>query len=125
VRWCTDSITSRRIVSGDPEFGANQPPFRREGTYDNLFQDLRYGFRRLRQAPGFALVCVTTLALRIGVNTAIFTLVDAVMLESLPVQNPKELYRLGDNRNCWPRGIDRSDPGAADAMKASGDCAIG
>jgi predicted permease len=65
-----------------------------------FLQDLRYGFRRLRQSPGFALVCVLTLALGIGANTAIFTLVDAVMLKSLPVQNPNELYRLGNNGNC-------------------------
>ena len=62
----------------------------------SLLQDLRYGFRRLRQSPGFALVCVITLALGIGANTAIFTLVDAVMLKSLPVQNPNQLYRLGE-----------------------------
>ena len=65
-----------------------------------LLQDLRYGFRRLRQSPGFAIVCVLTLALGIGANTAIFTLVDAVMLKSLPVKNPKELYRLGSGDNC-------------------------
>ncbi|MGA2741643.1 MAG: ABC transporter permease, partial [Bryobacteraceae bacterium] len=65
-----------------------------------FMQDLRYGFRRLRQSPGFAIVCVLTLALGIGANTAIFTLVDAVMLKSLPVKNPKELYRLGGNDNC-------------------------
>jgi macrolide transport system ATP-binding/permease protein len=65
-----------------------------------LMQDLRYAFRRLRQAPGFAVVCVITLALGIGANTAIFTLVDAIMLKSLPVANPRELYRLGNDRNC-------------------------
>src|SRR5262252_3853109 len=65
-----------------------------------FMQDLRYGFRRLRQSPGFALVCVLTLALGIGATTAIFTLVDAVMLKSLPVAIPKQLYRLGDNNNC-------------------------
>jgi macrolide transport system ATP-binding/permease protein len=69
-----------------------------------LLQDLRYGLRRLRQSPGFALVCVITLALGIGANTAIFTLVDAVMLKSLPVANPKELYRLGNNGNCCVLG---------------------
>ena len=69
-----------------------------------LMQDLRYGLRRLRQAPAFAIVCVITLALGIGANTAIFTLVDAVMLKSLPVANPNELYRLGDNDNCCVNG---------------------
>jgi predicted permease len=63
-------------------------------------QDLLYAFRRLRQAPGFTAVCVITLALGIGANTAIFTLVDAIMLKSLPVANPRELYRLGNDRNC-------------------------
>ena len=65
-----------------------------------LIEDLRYAFRRLRQSPGFALVCVITLALGIGASTAIFTLVDAVMLKSLPVASPKQLYRLGNNNNC-------------------------
>jgi len=67
-------------------------------------QDLRYGLRRLRQSPGFAIVCVLTLALGIGANTAIFTLVDAVMLKSLPVKNPKELYRLGSGNSCCVLG---------------------
>jgi predicted permease len=65
-----------------------------------LIEDLRHGFRRLRQSPGFAFICVLTLALGIGANTAIFTLVDAVMLKSLPVKNPRELYRLGNTGNC-------------------------
>ena len=65
-----------------------------------LMQDLGYAWRRLRQSPGFALVCVITLALGIGANTAIFTLVHAVMLKSLPVANPKQLYRLGNENNC-------------------------
>jgi len=69
-----------------------------------LMQDLRYGFRRLRQSPGFAIVSVLTLALGIGANTAIFTLVNAVMLKSLPVKNPKELYRLGRGDNCCVLG---------------------
>jgi predicted permease len=69
-----------------------------------LIEDLRYGLRRLRQSPGFAVVAVLTLALGIGANTATFTLVDAVMLKSLPVASPTELYRLGDNDNCCVNG---------------------
>ncbi len=65
-----------------------------------LRQDLRYALRRMRQSPGFAFICIFTLALGIGANTAIFTLVDAVMLRNLPVAQPGELYRLGDNNNC-------------------------
>ena len=69
-----------------------------------LIEDLRYAFRRLRQSPGFAAVCVITLALGIGANTAIFTLVDAVMLKSLPVASPKQLCRLGNDNNCCVLG---------------------
>ncbi len=70
----------------------------------SLIEDLRYAFRRLRQSPGFVAVCVLTLALGIGANTAIFTLVDAVMLKSLPVAKPSELYRLGNDNNCCVLG---------------------
>jgi macrolide transport system ATP-binding/permease protein len=67
---------------------------------ENFWQDLRYGLRVLRKSPGFTAAVVLTLALGIGANTAIFTLIDAVMLKLLPVANPRELYRLGDNNNC-------------------------
>jgi macrolide transport system ATP-binding/permease protein len=64
------------------------------------WQDLRYAIRTLRKSPGFTAAVVLTLTLGIGANTAILTLTDAVMLKSLPVANPGQLYRLGDNNNC-------------------------
>jgi predicted permease len=65
-----------------------------------LLQDLRYTIRQLRRSPGFALTAVVTLALGIGATTAIFTLVNEVMLKSLPVANPAELYRIGGKIHC-------------------------
>jgi putative ABC transport system permease protein len=58
---------------------------------ENVFQDVAYGARQLRRNPSFALVAVLSLALGIGANTAIFQLLNAVRLRSLPVQNPQEL----------------------------------
>ena len=56
--------------------------------------ELRMGFRQLRKAPGFAIVAVLTLALGIGANTAVFTLLDQAMLRRLPVSHPEQLVRL-------------------------------
>src|SRR6266851_9414206 len=61
---------------------------------ETLWHDLRYGARLLRLNPGFALVAIASLALGIGANTAIFQLLDAVRLRSLPVANPQELAEV-------------------------------
>src|ERR1043166_5889159 len=60
-------------------------------SVEGLFQDLRYATRQLGRNPGFAIVAVLSLALGIGANTAIFGLIDHVMLRLLPVRNPEEL----------------------------------
>src|SRR5215813_1806259 len=61
---------------------------------EELWQDLRYGVRMLRKNPGFTLIAALMLALGIGANTAIFSLIDAVSLKSLPVRRPEELVSL-------------------------------
>lgn len=61
---------------------------------DVLVQDLRYGFRQLRLRPGFAIAAILSLALGIGANTAIFSLVDQLLLRLLPVENPHALVQL-------------------------------
>ncbi len=65
-----------------------------------MLADLRDALRQLRKAPGFTSTVVITLALGIGATTAIFTLVQQVMLKSLPVANPDELWRIGDKNRC-------------------------
>src|SRR2546426_480928 len=70
-----------------------------------LFSDLKYGLRMLVKNPGFAAVAVLSLALGIGANTAIFSLIDAVLLKMLPVQNPHQLVLLDWASHGWPNDI--------------------
>src|SRR3984957_14263710 len=67
---------------------------------ETLIEDTRHALRRLRNAPAFTITTVLTLALGIGATTAIFTLAHAVLLKSLPVARPAELYRVGKETRC-------------------------
>ncbi len=71
---------------------------------ENLFADIRYALRQFRLSPVFALTAVITLALGIGGTTAIFSLIHAIMLRSLPVADPATLYRIGDGSDCCVEG---------------------
>ncbi len=76
-----------------------------------FLQDLRYALRQLRLAPGFTATAVLTLAIGIGATTAIFTLVHSILLKSLPVTKPAQLYRIGDSQECCNDGWEDSDWG--------------
>jgi predicted permease len=65
---------------------------------EQLIQDIRYGLRSMRRAPGFTIVAIVTLGLGIGANTAIFSLVNAILLRQLPFKNPEQLVALDSKR---------------------------
>ncbi len=67
---------------------------------DSLLNDLRIATRQLLKTKGFTATAIVTLALGLGANTAMFTLVHAVLLQTLPVAKPEQLLRLGDSDNC-------------------------
>ena len=76
-----------------------------------LFQDVRFAWRQVLRARGFALIAVLTLALGIGANTAVFTLTHALLLSTLPVRDPGELVRLSINMGSGGAGGDDSNAG--------------
>src|SRR5580658_5162423 len=76
--------------------------------------DVFVAFRQFRKSPGFAITVILTIALGIGANTAIFTLVHAILMKSLPVADPKTLYRVGDLDDCCVNGGFINDNGDFD-----------
>src|SRR5579862_7328544 len=78
---------------------------------NGLIQDLRYAVRQLRKSPAFTAVAVVTLALGVGANTAIFTVVNGLLLKMLPVRDPQQLVVVGDptNPNQRSNGTPRTD----------------
>jgi putative ABC transport system permease protein len=82
---------------------------------DAMMQDVRYAIRTLRSSPGFAAVAILSLALGIGANTAIFSLIDSLMLKALPVSHPEQLLQVTIDKDpyfsqpIWEQLRDRQD----------------
>jgi hypothetical protein len=110
IRFHLEMKTSARIEAGAPPEDAQRATRVQFGTavllrersremwtfrwIEELAQDLRYSFRMIRKSPALATVVVSSLALAIGANTAIFSLVDAVLLKPLQVKSPEQLVLL-------------------------------
>jgi hypothetical protein len=98
------ALKSFGALSRNTELGYD---IRGGGWLETLWQDLRYGLRMMLKNPGFTAVAVFSLALGIGANTAIFSLIDVVLLKMLPVERPEQLYFV-QNHFTSPR--ERMDP---------------
>src|SRR4029077_12895865 len=84
----------KQLLSRRPQLGDHSKVWRWPSLED-FFMDVRYGVRVLRKSPGFALVAIASLALAIGANTAIFSLLNGLALRDLPVPHAEQLVRFG------------------------------
>jgi predicted permease len=94
---------ARLAFGGDTQIKEQCRDARGTGFIETTLQDMRYALRQLRENPVFAAVMVLTLALSIGANSAIFSVIDSVLLHSLPYRQPKQLTRIFMTAEAFPK----------------------
>ncbi|HJX96765.1 MAG TPA: permease prefix domain 1-containing protein [Candidatus Acidoferrum sp.] len=114
---------ARREFGGLEQSKENCRDTRRVNYIQDLVQDLRFGLRMLRKSPGFTFIAVLTLALGIGANTAIFSMVNSFLLKPLPVKDPEQITTLAFQLKKGPLQINFSIPELED-LQAQGNFRI-
>ena len=111
IKWLHFAGLAVVLRGETQELGAGALCEHQESEMRGLARDIRYAFRQLKKSPGFTAVAVLTLALGIGANTAIFTVVNALLLKMLPVRNPQQLVVVGNPNepNLRSSGTPRTD----------------
>ncbi len=114
-RGCPDMAVGQFWTARAPrKFSDPASPSPFPSSIISAMNDLKSALRQFRKSPGLAATIILTISLGIGANTAIFTLVHAILLQALPVSNPASLYRIGDLDDCCVNGGYENDNGDFD-----------